>query len=252
MSDLKAITNQRLKSADFRLIPHTNPIETGYARMISSISHELRTPVSVLKSNVQLFKEFGSFPKEELENESISMCEDSVAELIRFLDEIQALNASIKSELKPKYSSFQVKSIVENQSANLAKNNLDYSRVKVKWDLTVKKITSDQSFIAHILNNLLSNALKFSNGTCFLTIMTDKKQLSLLLEDSGIGIPENEIEAIFKPFYRAENTKRKPGIGLGLAVVSALTESLGGNIFIKSIPEIGTITKIILPHETSN
>ncbi|MFA5328302.1 MAG: HAMP domain-containing sensor histidine kinase [Prolixibacteraceae bacterium] len=252
MNALKTIPDQYLKSADFRLISHTNPVETGYAQMIGTISHELRTPVSVLKSNIQLFKEFGSFAKEEIKNESISMCEDSVAELIHFLDEIQVLNASIKSGLKPKFSTFQVKSIVDNLSDTMAKTNLDFSRVKIKWILAIKKIYSDQSFIAHILVNLLSNALKFSNGNILLTISANKKQLSLLLEDSGIGIAENEFEAVFKPFYRAENAKRKPGVGLGLAAVSALTASLRGNIYIASTQDIGTILKIILPHETSN
>jgi signal transduction histidine kinase len=102
------------------------------------------------------------------------------------------------------------------------------------------------------LLNILSNALKFSNGEVQLIISTSNGQLSIKVKDRGIGIPEDEMEQIFQPFYRASNAKHISGTGLGLAIVNAMVDSLGGKIQVSRSMEEGTTIQIMIPYETNN
>lgn len=237
------------KTALLRLINSPEIVDSGYSQIISTISHELRTPISILKLNIQLFKEFKSNKQERIRHQSISMCEDSIENIIGFLDNIQLLNTVTKSELLPNYSTFNIKRILHRQNSELAKINLDFSRVSCRFDLSTKSIYSDLAFLQRILTNLLSNALKFSSDKVLLAVSVDNQSVILVVEDSGIGIPEEEIDSIFKPFIRGSNIQRKSGVGLGLSIVYSLTKSLGGKVYITSILNRGTTIKIILPHE---
>jgi len=105
--------------------------------------------------------------------------------------------------------------------------------------------------VRQILTNVCSNALKFSNGEVKLLLKTTSQELTIKIQDAGIGIPEEETELVFNPFYRASNARRIPGYGLGLAIVSLLTDFLGGKIYMSSIVREGTDIKIIIPCETS-
>jgi len=241
--------NVGFKTSVFKLVNRPSMIDSGYAQVIRTISHELRNPVSVLKSNIQILKMFSYDVDQELKEESLSMCEESVDNIVRFLDDIQLLNAAGKVEIIPEISDFRVKRIMENQLVELAKQGLDCERLSVSWNLSANTITSDLAFIKRIVFNLLSNALKFSREPVTANISLNNDKLTINVSDSGIGIPEEDIELIFNPFYRSNNVKRLPGIGLGLAIVSTLSKSLRGAIYISSVLDEGTAVKIILPVE---
>ena len=234
---------------DLKLIDHLAFEGQGYQQIISTISHELRTPISILKSNIQILRTFSFDIDEVLKEESITMCEESVENMIRFLDNIQSLNSFIKSGLNPSYSSFSIKQITYKLFLELGRVNLDYNRVSIQWELEVVKMTSDLTFLRKIVYNLLSNALKFSKEDVNLMITANQKQLIIAVQDRGIGIPEEETESVFNPFYRAANVKKIPGAGLGLAMVNILTNSLGGQIYLSSFMNKGTTFKIILPYD---
>lgn len=251
---IKANRNQiggAAKTSVFKLVNRPTMVESGYTQVISTISHELRTPVSILKSNIQMLRMFSFEIDQELKDESLSMCEESVENIVHFLEDIQLLNSAGKTTIDPSFSNFNVKRVIHNQSVDLGRQNLNYSRVSVLWELEDNFITSDLAFIQRILFNLLSNALKFSRDDVQVHISNGHKKLSITVSDNGIGIPDADLELIFKPFYRSENAKRSPGLGLGLAIVSTLSKCLRGEIYVSSSLELGTTIKVILPYETT-
>ena len=227
-------------------------IEPGYHQIISTISHELRTPVAIIKSNIQLLREFNYEIDPLVLEESFSLCNDSVDEVVRFLDNIQWLNRSTKLGHHPTYLSFGVKRIIHHLYARLASMNLDFHRIVLQWDLKDHDIISDKQYLRQVLLNVLSNALKFSNGKVQLIISTSNGQLSIKVQDRGIGIPEDDMELIFQPFYRASNAKHMSGTGLGLAIVHSMVENLGGKIQVASSMGEGSTVKIMIPYETSS
>ena len=239
------------KTSVFKLINRPTMVESGYAQVISTISQELRTPVSILKSNIQMLRMFSFEIDQELKDESLSMCEESIENIVHFLEDIQLLNSAGKTNIDPSFSNFNVKRIMHNQFVDLGRQNLNSSRVSVHWELADNFITSDLAFIQRILFNLLSNALKFSRDDVQVYITNGHKKLNITVSDNGIGIPDEDVELIFKPFYRSENTKRSPGLGLGLAIVSTLSKCLRGEIYVSSSLDLGTTIKVSLPYEVA-
>lgn len=238
------------KIAVLRLVNRPTMIESGYTKVIGTISHELRTPVSILKSNIQILRMFNFEIDQRLKDESLKMCEESIENIVHFLEDIQLLNSAGKTEIIPEFSNFMIKRILEDIQTDLSRQNLDPARVKAKWDIEQPVINSDLDFLKRIMFNLLSNALKFSRYDVDLSISARNKKLSLTVADEGIGIPEEDMELVFKPFYRCENAKRRPGLGLGLAVVSTLSKSLRGEIYLGSTLDQGTTIKVVIPYES--
>ncbi len=238
-------------SVGLKLLRRRRGGSVEYQQIISSISHELRTPIAILKSNIQFLKEFSSDMDQEIKDESISMCEESIENVVSFLDNIQLISTTAKGQILASYSFFKLKQFIQKVNVDLEKQNLSYKRIAVQWDLAYSEIYSDTALLRLILTNLCSNALKFSNGEVKLLIKTTSQELIIKIQDTGIGIPEEESEQVFNPFYRASNARRIPGYGLGLAIVSSLTDFLGGSIYISSTVSQGTDIKLIIPCETS-
>lgn len=117
-----------------------------------------------------------------------------------------------------------------------------------------ERVITDPQRLRQILFNLLSNAVKFTaSGSVSLTAQCvgsdTEQQLIITVEDSGIGIPENEHENIFKPFHQVDGamTRKYSGTGLGLSICKNFTEALGGELTVESVPGHGSVFKVILP-----
>lgn len=107
----------------------------------------------------------------------------------------------------------------------------------------------DPKLLNHILLNLISNAIKYSNEnqTIHIDIVGNTKSLIIHVKDMGIGIPEEDQDKLFQRFFRAENATNLQGTGLGLHIVKQYTELMGGSINFKSKPGQGSIFTLQLP-----
>jgi len=242
---------QAINSAGLKLVSRRRSGSIEYQQIISSISHELRTPVAILKSNIQFMKDFSFDMDQDIKDESISMCENSIERIVGFLDNIQLINMVAKAQIVPSLSLFKLKHLIQKVNIELEKQNLNYKRISVHWEMPVSDVYTDPMLLRQILVNLCANAIKFSSGEVDLFLKATNHELIIKIQDSGIGIPEEETELIFNPFHRAANAKRVPGYGLGLAIVGSVTDYLGGKIYLSSILSLGTKFKIIIPCETS-
>lgn len=111
-------------------------------------------------------------------------------------------------------------------------------------------VMSDRNLILRIGSNLLSNALKFTQkGSVRLIARYSDGNFILAVDDTGTGIDKEKQEQIFKPFERLGNAAMQDGFGLGLAIVRSLTELMGGNIRVESVPEKGSRFTVTLPLE---
>jgi signal transduction histidine kinase len=226
--------------------------ELEYSRIISAISHDISNPVAILKSNIQLLKTDFNKNEIELNREILSMCDESAEELVRFLENIRMINLSMKSIIRPKIALFKIADILNNQFLDIEKLSLNSKRISILTNSECTEVSSDLDFLRQITLNLLTNALKFSRTEVKLCISLIESNIEIVVQDFGIGIPENEIEEVFNPFFRGSNVKKAPGMGLGLAIVKSLTKSLGGQIFLSSLITQGTIIRIVIPNEHAN
>jgi len=102
-------------------------------------------------------------------------------------------------------------------------------------------IDADAELLRMAVHNLISNAVKYSNGN---PVTVTIRQPELVIEDRGIGIPESELQAIFQPFYRASNVKAVSGNGVGLALAKSILERFGASITVISHIEEGTVFRV--------
>ena len=220
------------------------------SEFIRKVAHQLRAPISAIQSCLKVVTE-GYGPK-SIHMDMIKRAENRTEKIIPLVNDLLDL-ATTDEIAKNKRS--------ENIDLNKLLNRLiDLMNEKaagknVKLNLTIKEIlphvNAGPEDIDDVLINLLDNAIKYtpSGGKIEIIGFSDHKKIVLEIKDTGIGIPQEDINHVFDEFYRAENARiiEKEGTGLGLAITKKIIESYGGDITVESQVNIGTKFTIILP-----
>ena len=228
---------------DSHLIGNTkNPI-------FKAISGEFSSPVTTIKSNIQLLKRFCNHPDKMLSDETFSFNEESIENILGFIEKINFLCTSDNRSIKLKPGWFSLRSLINQVFAEIKQLNLDVSRIQLNYSVSNYNILPDKYLISTVLVNLLSNALKFSSQEVELFVSSPDDELSIVVCDSGIGIPVNQLTEIFNPFVRGCNAKMITGSGLGLSIVARAITCLGGTIEVNSEIGKGTEFKVSIPFD---
>lgn len=217
---------------------------------INNFTHEFKTPVSVIKiagNNIKRAKELSEREKNhygKILDEEADKLNDLMNKLLSFT---QIENRAIK---------------IKHEEINLevfSQNIIDAFQLKYadyEIDLEIKGVehfSSDPVLLSSIFDNLIENAYKYANrGSKYLkiTICVIRKSIIFSFKDKGIGISSNELNNIFKKFYRIQSQYNQQGsIGLGLAFCKELVNFMEGDITVKSKPGKGSEFKIILPYD---
>ncbi len=217
--------------------------------ILYALGLELMTPITILKSNIQLLKKYCIRTGDLFTDESFELCDCAVNDILCFIDYILFLCDPKQDSFKPKMSPFDLRSFVDCMLNDLEKWNFDTSRIHTQMNMDNPVICSDKFLLNRILSNILGNALKFSSSDIELNIFESDQNLNLQVCDHGIGIPVGEIMDIFKPFSRASNVKYITGSGLGLSLVSKSVQLLGGSVFVSSVSGKGTEFNVVVPFE---
>lgn len=224
--------------------------ETIRKEYAADISHELRTPISTLKSHVEAIMD--------------GVWEPNAKHLGILMHEIERL-ASLIDDLKDSFNSEEAGILLNKTYFNLSKSVEEivttFEPIIHQEGLSITEaieqevvVRMDQDRIKQVLYNLLSNAVKYSpkGGKIKLTLMrlTDEK-VRLIVEDTGVGIPKEDLPFLFERFYRidASRSKASGGTGLGLAIVQSIIEEHGGAISVESVYGEGSSFIIDLPTE---
>lgn len=221
-------------------------------QIISSIDFELRIPMAVMKSNIQLLKKFCKTDNKSHVEESYLLCEDAIDDILRFTSCINFLNEINQNALKVKTRRFKLNTFIYQVMEELQQSKYDISRIQVNIAVPDLTISTDKYLLNRILINLLLNALKFSTTSVELFISMINNQMTVAIRDYGIGIPKDEITTIFSPFVRASNVKMIKGTGLGLSIVSKAVECLKGTIYVSSVINKGSEFVFIIPVEIAH
>jgi signal transduction histidine kinase len=237
--------HEEMNSEEIELMDKQDHEFAAYRQVLFQISHDLRTPAAILKSNFPLIKDFQYKLCKSSRIESFSTCESALENLINFLDKIQLLNISLHPNLKPFKQEFKAKSLLRGLFKD-EKVSTGCRRLKISWNLIHPVIYSDYRFLQQTISHLLSNALKFSTHEVRLMITVSQDRVQIVIKDQGIGIPAEEQQTVFNSFYRASNSYTFPGAGMGLAIVRRLVKALDAELFLSSKVNAGTVIKIIL------
>jgi two-component system phosphate regulon sensor histidine kinase PhoR len=237
----------------FRDISDVRRVEEARAQFLSSISHELRTPLTIIKGFVVNALDSPALAQDEALARSLRMIDretDRLSRLVEDLLELSRLKAKKMSlDLSPQNADDVVKETVMQLIPNARRVGIALEEI---LDPRQKVIIADRDRLKQIVMNIIDNALKYTPPGGRVTVRSLRENLEwrLEVEDTGAGIPPDELPYLFERFFRSkEKSKRKDvkGTGLGLAIVKELVEAHMGRIDVESTVGKGTRFTVLIP-----
>jgi DNA-binding response OmpR family regulator/two-component sensor histidine kinase len=215
--------------------------------MYANISHEFRTPLTIIKGMTGLLKneEDSNHKKRLLKN--IDQSNDQLLHLVDQMLDLASLDAN---KLEAHYKNADVIAFIK-KSVELYRSFLDSKQIGLEFhtNIEVLRMDFDDDKLQKILNNLLSNAIKFTpdGGKIQLSTNQQDNNLKIVVSDTGKGIKKGDLPHVFERYYKTYDIQGHEGTGIGLSLTSELVNLLGGTINVKSKKNNGTTFTVILP-----
>jgi two-component system, NtrC family, sensor histidine kinase KinB len=213
---------------------HQDEMKSG---VISTVSHQLKTPLTSVRMALHLLLEEKVGPLTEKQAELLVAAREEAERLDRILEELLDIgrieSGKAPMELRPVPPQAMVSDAVE-QYRNAARDGGVSLAVSLPEDLP--RVWVDPSRIAHVFANVLSNALKYTlpGGTISVSAKEEGEFIRVRVSDTGVGIPERYLPRIFEQFFRVPEQGPGTGVGLGLAIVKEIVEAHGGTVGVES------------------
>lgn len=222
---------------------------------IQNVSHELRTPLAVVRGYVELLEggELGELQPDQREPMGIIVSRvRGLSELVDNLVAILAIEAR-ELEREPVDLANLVHTLLTGFEATAERARLSLA-IEIAPDLP--QVSGDPGHLRRMLDNLFSNALKFTpaGGSIAIRLWQDGENAVLEVTDTGIGVPQDQLDRIFERFYQVNGstTKRYGGTGLGLALVKEIVETHEGQVTARSSVGEGSTFRVTLPLATAS
>ena len=252
------IINEKRKKKQFQLevsLESQKTILESKEKFLENMSHEIRTPITSIIGYLNLLSE------ENLVNEKrTKYTKTAIKNSNKMISSINNFLTLLKSDKL---------SLVQNEKTSFNLNDFILERITYYIpDFEIKKIklyyktnvndkvaiTYDNESLKAIINNLISNAIKYSNSntSVYFTFNITESNLIISVKDEGLGISEKDKEKIFERFYQTSNNKTIGGFGIGLSLITELVKRLKGTIDLESELNKGSLFKVSLPYKLSN
>jgi len=254
--DMKELENSRTATLNimedlneaFEKLKELDKLKTEF---LTVSSHELRTPITPLKIQIQLalMGKLGKVPKK---------MEDSLNMMLKNIDQFNFLVGDILDISKIESGAMKF-NIVESDipsilftSIETLRAKADEKKIKIKTNIgKLPKIKADKERILQVVNNFINNAIKFTDKNGLITIKAIKRKEDILIsvKDTGIGMKKDELEKVFTPFVQADSSRSRKyeGTGLGLAICKGIIKYHGGRIWVNSDYGKGSVFYFTLP-----
>lgn len=241
---------QALMQAEERCQEAAEQVERK-TEQISMVSHEFRTPLSIIKITAELLQNYENQLTEETKKHHLQRIRTAANNMNQLLEGVLTFGKVECSKME----FFPLPIDIVRFCAELIEA-LQYSAdtkhtIQFINDSQDHQVQVDEKVLWHILNNLLTNAVKYSpdGGIVTLSLTTTPTELCLQVQDQGIGISPEDQKRLFEPFQRATNVGKIPGTGLGLAIVKQLVDLHQGHIMVQSQVGQGTTFVLTLPRQ---
>ncbi|MBN3410339.1 PAS domain-containing sensor histidine kinase [Clostridium botulinum] len=216
---------------------------------LSNISHELKTPLNVIFTAVQLLGFYEKDVDYEKQDKYLKLIKQNCYRLMKLINNLLDTTKLDSGYLKLNLVNYNIVSLIEEITLSVT-SYAESKGINIIFDTDVEEkiIAVDTDKIERIILNLLSNSIKFTNpgGHIFVKIKDSGENVYIHVKDTGVGIPSDKLESIFERFFQVDKTlkKNKEGTGIGLHLVKSFVEMHKGTVHIKS--ELGQGTEFII------
>lgn len=211
-------------------------LETVRRDFISNVSHELRTPLASLKALTETLRD-GALDDPKAAPRFLGRIETEVDALTQMAQELLELtrieSGQVPLDLKPVSPAKLLHSAAERMRVQAERAGLT---LIVSETVTMPDVRADAGRLEQVLVNLVHNAIKFTvpDGTVMLSVEAEGKFVRFAVHDTGVGIPEEELERVFERFYKSDRARSGGGTGLGLSIARHIVEAHEGRIWVES------------------
>lgn len=212
-------------------------------RMTSDMAHEIRTPLSTLQSHIEAFMDKIWVP----DTEKLTIVYEEIIRLTKLINELTDLSIIESDEINVNLEEINLSTlmnkIVDSFEPMILNKNITLNK-NISDSIA---IIGDKEHFNRIFSNIISNAYKYTNenGKISVILKQSFNKVTVIVEDTGIGIPKEDIKLVFERFYRSDLSRNRGtgGTGIGLTITKSLVEANNGKISIQS--EVGKGTKVI-------
>jgi PAS domain S-box-containing protein len=217
---------------------------------ISVISHELKTPVALIKGYADTLLRKDAHWNQETVQESLGVILEETDRLNHLIDNLLDASRLQAGAMQLEKDQVALDALAERVATRF-RTQSDVHEIVVEFPADFPTVEGDAGRLEQVLNNLLSNAIKYSpdGGRIEISGRVLPGEVVVSVADQGVGIPPEEQTRIFERFFRGsrERHQRTPGAGLGLYLVKAIVEAHGGHIWVESNPGEGAVFSFALP-----
>lgn len=216
---------------------------------LSNISHELKTPLNVIFTAVQLLGFYEEDCNNEKQDKYLKLIKQNCYRLMKLINNLLDTTKLDSGYLKLNLVNYNIVNLIEEITLSVT-SYAESKGINIIFDTNVEEkiIAVDTDKIERIILNLLSNSIKFTNpgGNIFVNVKDSGENVYIHVKDTGVGIPSDKLESIFERFFQVDKTlkKNKEGTGIGLHLVKSFVEMHNGTVTIKS--ELGKGTEFII------
>lgn len=242
------ISEHELKELATTINTMMDRIELGYRKQnqfVSDASHELRTPISVIQGYIGMLDRWGKNDKAILE-EAIAAIKSEGAQMKELVEKLLFLARSDRGQIELDMDLLDLSEIVEEVCKDT--RMIDQNHIIECQSQTPSTIRGSRKLIKQLVRIIVDNSIKFTpaGGTIRLILKKSMKNIMLVIEDTGVGIPEEDIPYIFDRFYRSDKsrTKQSGGSGLGLSIAKWILDQHDGDVLVTSKVGEGTRTSL--------
>ena len=230
-----------------KMVEELGSVETLKTDFVSNVSHEMKTPIAVIKNYAELLQtDRGT---EEERREYARNIEEAAVRLSTLISNILKLNKLENQSIDPDIEDYDLSGQLE--MCILQYEELwDEKELELEVDIAERvNVRADRSLMELVWNNLLSNAVKFTEpgGTVTIRQRTAEGQVEVSVTDTGCGMSQESIRHIFDKFYQGDTSHAREGNGLGLALVKRIIDLMNGEITVVSRPGQGSTFTVRLP-----
>jgi len=226
---------------------------TQRSQFVASMTHELRTPIHGVQGLADVIAAGVYGPVTDKQKDACASIKRSAQALLSLVDEVLQVARAEAGQINAQPAAVDVPMLVERVTASVS-FMVGTKRLQLEVDLEpeLPPVVSDERWLAHILVNLLANAVKFTPEGGLVTLRARRRgtnSVELAVEDTGIGIAPEDRIAIFEPFRQVEKGDERGygGVGLGLALVARLTDLIGAKVELESHVGKGSTFRVIVP-----
>lgn len=239
-ADLEKRTRQLIEAA------------TQRSQFVASMTHELRTPIHGVQGLADVISAGVYGPVTEKQKEACASIKRSAQSLLQLVDDVLQLSRAEAGKIDTRTGTVDIIALVERVASSTSWIvGTKKLHLEVELPAELPDVVSDERWLAHVLVNLIANAVKFTpeGGRVTVRGIAGEDSVILEVEDTGIGIPPEDRQRIFEPFRQGEHgdTKGYGGVGLGLALVMQLSELLACEVELDSTVGKGSTFRVIVP-----